>query len=103
MTDEIDLAKPVRKKKKPDVKRGQYIGPDGFSRGDKVEHELNEAFAIVFRGAAAARVLNYLRSITTNQVMAPGTDPNVINYHEGSRWLMGIIDTRIKHGEDKKP
>lgn len=94
----------IRPKKKVRQKPKQYISPDGRSREQLVERRLNEAFAIVFKtGGAQDSVLTYLRSITTNRVLGPGTDPNVINYHEGSRWLMGIIDTRIKDGEDKKP
>jgi len=81
----------------------QYIAPDGKKRPPKAEHQLNEAFAIVFSGAVGDTVRNYLKSITTNQVMPPGTDRNLIQYHEGARWLMGVIDTRIKDGEDKKP
>ena len=92
-----------RPAKKTPVKRKQYISPDGASRPPLTEHNLNECFAIIFRGAAGQSVRDYLRSITTNTVMSPGTDPNVITYHEGARWLMGIIDTRIKHGEEKKP
>jgi len=69
----------------------------------QAEHNINEAFAIVFRGPAAERVIAYLKSVSTNKVCGPGTHPDTINYFEGARWLMGIIDTRIKHGEEKKP
>jgi hypothetical protein len=99
----MDLAKKVRPKKTPRKKPTQYISPDGAARATASERQLNEAFAIVFRGAAADSVRLYLKSITTNRVMPPGSDPNLITYYEGARWLMGIIDTRIKDGEDKKP
>jgi len=98
-----DVTRYARPAKETTPKRKQYVAPDGFSRPPKTEHNLNESFAIVFRGGAGQLVRDYLRSITTNQVMAPGTDPNIITYHEGARWLMGIIETRIKHGEEKKP
>lgn len=102
MSDDITEL-PIRKKPKQKTKQTIYISPDGKNRPTKVEHNLNECFAIVFRGAAGQKVRDYLKSITTNQVMPPGSDRNLIQYHEGSRWLMGIIDTRIKDGEDKKP
>lgn len=103
MSEDIKARQPPRKKKVKKQQRSQYASPDGISRPPKVEHDINEAFAIVFRGAASDKVLDYLKSITVNHVMAPGTDPNIIQYHEGARWLMGIISTRKRHGEEKKP
>ena len=91
------------KKKVAPKKKEQYVSPDGKTRPPKVEHNLNECFAITFRDAAGQAVIDYLKSVSTNRVMPPGTPPDTINYHEGARWLMGIIDTRIKHGEEKKP
>jgi len=81
----------------------QYIGPDGLRRPPKVEHELNECFAITFRDAAGKRVLDYLRSVTVNRVIGPGEPENTYSYQEGARWLMGVISTRIQDGEEKKP
>jgi len=102
VTDEI-TSKPLRKKKPQRTKKDQYQSPDGIRRPPRTEHQINEAFAIVFRGQAADLVLSYLKSVTTNQVKAPGTSPDEITYHEGARWLMGVIDTRKLHGEEKKP
>lgn len=102
MTDGIERDKRP-KKKAPRQKKNQYIGPDGLARPPKVEHELNECFALIFRGAAGQKALDYLKSITTNRVIGPGEPENTYSYHEGARWLMGVISTRIKDGEDKKP
>lgn len=95
--------KPLRKIRQLRSKKEQYVSPDGKARAPATERQINEAFAVSFRGASGAFVRNYLRSITTNKVMPPGTPPDTINYFEGARWLMGIIDTRIKDGEEKKP
>ena len=104
MTESSDgIGKPIRPKKKTKQKKTQYIGPDNVKRLPKVERELNEAFAIVFRGAAGDKVLDYLKSITTNRVIGPGQPENTYSYAEGARWLMGVISTRIKDGEEKKP
>lgn len=103
MSEEDVTQRKARPKKKTPKKRDQYVAPDGMSRQPKVEHNLNECFAIIFRGAAGDTVRQYLKSITVNQVMEPGSSPDLITYHEGARWLMGVIDTRIKHGEEKKP
>lgn len=90
-------------KKKPRQRKPQYVGPDGIARPPKVEHNLNESFAITFRDQCGRDVLDYLKSITTNRVLEPGLPENTYSYQEGARWLMGVISTRIKDGEDKKP
>lgn len=90
-------------KKAPRTKAKQYIGPDGLRRPPKIEREINECFAVVFSSAAGKKALDYLKSITTNRVIGPGEPENTYAYHEGARWLMGVISTRIKEGEEKKP
>ena len=90
-------------KKVPRSKPKQYIGPDGLRRLPQVEHDLNECFAITFRGAAGKKVVDYLKSVTINRVIGPGEPENTYSYQEGARWLMGVISTRIKDGEEKKP
>ena len=105
MSDEIEIGRRRQKKKakKKQTNPGLVKAPDGRQRKREVERELNEAFAICFRGAVGERVRNYLRSISTNAAHQPGTDPNIILQLEGARWLMGIIETRINLGEEKKP
>lgn len=102
MTDD-GIGKEVRRKKKQSQGRKKQYNADGITRPPKAEAELNEAFAIVFKGAAGTKVLDYLKSITTNRVIGPGQTENTYAYAEGGRWLMGVISTRIKDGEDKKP
>jgi hypothetical protein len=97
------IGKDIRPKKKTRKKPTQYVGPDGLKRPPKFERNLNESFAIVFSSAAGKDVLNYLKSVTTGRVIPPGLDDNAYVYQEGARWLMGVISTRIKDGEDKKP
>jgi len=97
------IGKDVRPKKKTTRKPTQYVGPDGLKRPPKFERTLNEQFAITFNNAAGQGVLNYLKSVTTGRVLPPGLPPESYPYQEGARWLMGIISTRIKDGEDKKP
>lgn len=98
------IGKDVRPPKKtPRSKPKQYVGPDGLRRPPKVEHEINECFAIIFSGAAGQKALDYLKSVTVNRVLEPGLSENTYSYQEGARWLMGVISTRIKDGEEKKP
>jgi len=100
---EDGIGKDVRPKKKDKTKPTQYVGPDGLKRPAKSEHDINEQFAIIFASAAGTGVLDYLKSVTSGRVLPPGLDSNAYVYQEGARWLMGIISTRIKDGEDKKP
>lgn len=95
--------KAIRKLTPKRDKPKQYVSPDGRARDPKTEHRINEAFSIVFKGAAGEVVREYLKSISTNRVIGPGAEPTAYCYHEGARWLMGVIDTRIKDGEEKKP
>ena len=94
-------ARPQKKTKRSQPK--QYVGPDGLRRPPKVEREINECFSIIFAGAAGQKVLDYLKSVTINRVLEPGLPENTYSYSEGARWLMGVISTRIKDGEEKKP
>jgi len=102
MSDDI-TGKDIRPPKKTRKKPTQYVGPDGLKRPPKFERELNEKFAIIFNSAAGQDVIDYLKSVTTGRVLPPSLDPLAYPYQEGARWLMGIISTRIKDGEEKKP
>ena len=97
------IGKEKRPAKKTKTRATQYVGPDGLKRPAKFEHNLNECFAIAFSSGAGKEVIAYLKSVTSGRVLPPGLDSNAYVYQEGARWLMGIIATRIKDGEDKKP
>lgn len=103
MSEDLDLKRPPRKKKTKKQTKRQYVSPDGKGRQEDVERKLNEAFAICFSSVTGQMVRNYLRSVSVNSCLPPGTPMETITYMEGARWLMGIIDSRIKDGEDKKP
>ncbi len=102
MSEDLTARQPPRKKKTRKQPARPKLGPDNIGRTPANEKKINELFAVVFRGKASDDLLDYLRSITTNQVMAPGTPPDVITYHEGARWLMGVIEKRIRLGQEKK-
>ena len=101
--DDGNIAKQVRKKKVREKKKEQYISPDGFSREPATERRLNQAFAVVFNNQAGEVVLSYLKSISANRVIGPGAPDSIYTYQAGVCWLMGVIDTRKLHGEEKKP
>ena len=84
------------KKEKPKVTNSI----DGYVRSNEDEAKLNKHFANVFKGDEAKEVLDYLKSITTEAVAGPNIDGNRLFHLEGMRFLVGIITTRIKKGEN---
>ena len=72
---------------------------DGYVRTPAEEAQLNKTFAGVFKGSDGKLVLNYIRSITTEAVAGPNIDSNQLFHLEGMRFLAGVIQTRIKKGE----
>lgn len=72
---------------------------DGYVRTEDEERNLNKTFAGVFKGEDGQKVLDYIKSITTEAVAGPNIDSNQLFHLEGMRFLAGIIQTRIKKGE----
>ena len=72
---------------------------DGYVRSDEDERNLNKSFAGLFKGDDGKLVLDYIKSITTEAVAGPNIDSNQLFHLEGMRFLAGIIQTRIKKGE----
>ena len=72
---------------------------DGYVRTDEEERNLNKTFAGVFKGEDGKKVLDYIKSITTETVAGPNIETNQLFHLEGMRFLAGVIQTRIKKGE----
>ena len=72
---------------------------DGYVRSADQESKLNKAFAALFKGDDGKVILDYIKSITTEAVAGPNIDSNQLFHLEGMRFLAGIIQTRIKKGE----
>jgi|TARA_R110002051_G_scaffold100647_1_gene171021 hypothetical protein len=73
---------------------------DGYIRTAEDEQKLNKHFASLFKGEEGKKVLDYLKSITTETVAGPNITSNGLFHIEGMRFLMGVITTRIKKGEN---
>jgi|TARA_Y100000389_G_scaffold198755_1_gene235836 hypothetical protein len=72
---------------------------DGYVRTDEEERNLNKIFAGVFKDDNGKKVLDYIKSITTEAVAGPNIESNKLFHLEGMRFLTAIIQTRIKKGE----
>ena len=73
---------------------------DGAVRSVEADTELNKLFAQLFNGPGGQQVLNYLASITINNINGPGLDPNGLIHLEGQRFLYGIIRQRITEADN---
>ncbi len=72
---------------------------DGYVRTNEEERNLNKIFAGVFKDDNGKKVLDYIKSITTEAVAGPNIESNKLFHLEGMRFLTAIIQTRIKKGE----
>jgi len=79
-----------------------YVGPDGIQRQREKDHELSLIAADVFGGPSGQAFLKYLRSITIEMVNGPNVSDAELRHLEGQRYIVGLIETRIKHGHKVK-
>ena len=73
---------------------------DGFRRTVDQEKQLNQEFAGLFKDKLGEKVLEYLKAITINNVSGPEISNEKLRHLEGSRYIVGLIEYRIKQGRD---
>jgi len=78
------------------------FGIDGIARTPSAEQELNLLAASTFNTPGAQRLLDYLKSITINMVQGPGVTSDELRHIEGQRYIVGILEQRIKHGRERR-
>ena len=72
---------------------------DGVARSEDAEKQINEAIGLAFKGKSGEFALKYLRSISIERVMGPNFDPNSLAHLEGQRFIVGVIEQRIKQAQ----
>jgi hypothetical protein len=77
----------------------RVLRADGVSRSQQEDDELNQTIAALFRSRAGKRVLDYLRSITIEFVAGPNISDAELRHREGMRYLVGIIEERMRMGQ----
>ena len=77
----------------------QGVSIDGYPRSPEIEKELNELIASVFKDENGKRALAYLKSITTEAVAGSKISTNELFHLEGMRFLVAIIQQRIRASE----
>jgi hypothetical protein len=76
-----------------------HIGVDGFPRRKEEDTKISKDVAAVFRTEAGQEVLRYLRSVTLDAVAGGGISDGELRHLEGQRFLVAMIERRIKHAE----
>jgi len=77
----------------------RVLRADGVSRSQQEDDELNQTIAALFKSRAGKRVLDYLRSITIEFVAGPNISDAELRHREGMRYLVGIIEERMRMGQ----
>ena len=81
------------------MQRNSYVGIDGIQRTKELDEIISKNVSAVFDTPAGKEVLNYLRSITIESVNGPIIEPNQLLHHEGQRYIVAIVENRIKHSK----
>ena len=86
-------------------KRPAQLGPDGVARLPEIERKLNMLFLATFTTPAGAEVLKHLRRITIEAVSGPDITDAHLRHLEGRRFLVGVIEQRIRaaHNQNRTP
>ena len=72
---------------------------DGFNRNEDADNEISLVVSQVFNTVSGKEVLRYLRSITIEAVSGGNVSDAELRHLEGQRYLVGVIERRIKHAE----
>ena len=75
------------------------IGIDNFPRKISEDNEISLDVRSLFRSPSGEKVLKYLRSITIEAVTGPAASDAELRHLEGQRYIVGLIERRMKHAE----
>jgi len=75
------------------------IGIDNFPRTISSDNKISLDIRTLFRQPSGQEVLKYLRSITIEAVTGPAASDAELRHLEGQRYIVGLIERRIKHAE----
>ena len=72
---------------------------DGQTRAIMLESRLNLMAARLFVSGGGREFLDYLKTITVNRVCGPLASNKELRHLEGARWLVGVIQQRLRTGQ----
>lgn len=80
----------------------RHLGLDGYERSKTQDETISLNVAALFTSELGKEVLGYLRSITIESVAGAAISDAELRHLEGQRFLVGIIEQRIKHAQKVK-
>ena len=76
-----------------------HLGVDNFPRLKEDDDLISRDINSLFKTPNGTAVLKYLRSITIESVQGPNASDAELRHLEGQRYLVGLIERRINHGQ----
>ena len=80
-------------------RKSLHLGVDNFPRPKADDDLISRNINSVFKTPNGIAVLKYLRSITIESVQGPNASDAELRQLEGQRYLVGLIERRINHGQ----
>lgn len=80
----------------------KHLSLDGYERPLKTDVKISTDVAALFQTELGKEVLKYLRSITIESVHGAGVTDAHLRHMEGQRYIVGVIEQRIKHAHKVK-
>lgn len=77
----------------------KHLGLDGYPRSRENDHLISKNVHALFATPTGREVIKYLRSVTIEAVTGAGASDAELRHLEGQRFLVGLIERRIAHGE----
>ena len=80
----------------------RHLSLDGFTRTKTDDLIISRNIESLFKSPTGEAVLQYLRSITIEAVSGPNISADELRHLEGQRYLVGLIERRMKQSEKAK-
>tara|TARA_R100000234_G_scaffold109807_1_gene81846 strand:- start:1178 stop:1459 length:282 start_codon:yes stop_codon:yes gene_type:complete len=80
----------------------RHLSLDGFTRTKADDLIISRNIESLFKSPTGEAVLQYLRSITIEAVSGPNISADELRHLEGQRYLVGLIERRMKQSEKAK-
>ena len=80
----------------------RHLSLDGFTRTKTDDLIISRNIEGLFKSPTGEAVLQYLRSITIEAVSGPNISADELRHLEGQRYLVGLIERRMKQSEKAK-
>lgn len=79
-----------------------HLSLDGHQRSPEIDKQISLNVGSLFTTDTGKAVLKYLRSITIESVHGAAVTDTELRHMEGQRYIVGIIEARIRHAHKVK-